>query len=85
MCRKLRQEALNDFCTYVHKICSFGHSLALSYDNCGAYKLQLMVANIHKADQSFSLAELRGRYCGAAIKPTDQTDGRRPADQDFCV
>lgn len=43
-----------------------------------------MVANIHKADQSFSLAELRGRYCGAAIKPTDQTDGRRP-DLDFCV
>ena len=31
-----------------------GHSFALSYDNCEAYKLQLMAANIHKADQSFS-------------------------------
>lgn len=32
--------------------------VALSYDNCGAYKLQLMAANIHKVDQSFSLVEL---------------------------
>lgn len=31
------------------------HSLTLSYDNCNAYKHQLMAANIHKADQSFSL------------------------------
>lgn len=31
-----------------------GHSLVLSYDNCRTYKLQLMAANIHKADQSFT-------------------------------
>jgi hypothetical protein len=59
-----------------------GHSFALSYDNCEAYKLQLMAANIHKADQSFSGWVIRPVLQGA-IKPTDQTDGRWRDDRHF--
>lgn len=43
----------------------------LSYDNCGAYKLQLMAANIHKADQSFSGSWVIRPVLQGAIKPTD--------------